>query len=122
MLNFQLSGMSTTRHPKTWRDFPALLPLKCNRHQIVAQQNHLFITGGENSEENKISDAIYEISITPPHSVQIVCHMPEPRVGHGAELHDNKVTLQHEIKLDKKKQYLSRQNYGDHEWAIRIIG
>ncbi len=83
--------MNTTRHPKTWRDFPALLPLKCNRHKIVAHQNHLFITGGENSEENKISDAIYEISITPPHSVQIACHMPEPRVGHGTVLHDNKV-------------------------------
>ena len=85
--------MNTARSGKTWRDFPAQLPLKCNRHQIVVYQNRLFITGGESSEENKISDVIYEISITPPHSVQIVCRMPEPLVGHGAVLHDDKVLL-----------------------------
>ena len=90
--------MNTARSAKSWRDFPALLPLKCNRHKIVSHQKRLFVTGGENSEENKISDAIYEISITSPQSPKIVCHMPEPRVGHGAILHDNKV--QRWINLD----------------------
>ena len=83
--------MNTTRNPKTWRDFPAVLPLKCNRHQIVAHQNRLYITGGENSENNEISDAIYEMSITSSNSAQVAKHMPEPRVGHGAVLHDDKV-------------------------------
>jgi N-acetylneuraminic acid mutarotase len=56
-------------------------------------QDKLYITGGDNWNEKKISDAIYELSLAPPHTVKLLARMPQPRRDHRAEIVNGKLFI-----------------------------
>ena len=67
------------------------MPIKCNGHKMVCQENNVIQTGGRDGDN--VSDEIYEISLNPPHSTKLLTQMPEPRCNHGCEIIDNQVVV-----------------------------
>ena len=68
------------------------MPIKCNGHKMVCHENSVIHTGGY-CEGDHVSDAIYEISLNPPHNTKLLAKMPEPRSFHGCEIFDNQVVV-----------------------------
>ena len=79
-------------NPPTWHEFAVNLPVKVAGHKCVVYCNRLLIIGGETDEDN-VLDTIYELLLVPPYSSKLLCHMKKKRVGHGAELFDDKVLI-----------------------------
>ena len=76
----------------TWHEFAVNLPVKVCGHKCVVYGNRLLIIGGVTEEGNAL-DTIYELLLVPPYSSKLLCHMKKTRVGHGAELFDDKVLI-----------------------------
>lgn len=76
-----------------WFDIAAKLPFKCNRHGTVFYENRVIMVGGDNEDDGKVSDGIYEISITSPYASKLVCRMPQPIAGHGTVLCKDKILV-----------------------------
>ena len=74
-----------------WKNFTAKLPRRTYGHTSVVYENNLFIFGGKSGGE-MVND-IYKVSLVPPYSSQLVCHMPEPRTWHGAQCFGDKVVI-----------------------------
>ena len=74
-----------------WKKFTAKLPQRTYGHTTVVYENNLFIFGGKSGGE-MVND-IYKVSLVPPYSSQLVCHMPEPRTWHGAQCFGDKVVI-----------------------------
>ena len=68
------------------------MPIKSDGHKIVCHENNVIQTGGR-SEDDNVSDGIYEISLNPPHNTKLLTQMPEPRCYHGCEIIDNQVVV-----------------------------
>ena len=68
------------------------MPIKCKGHKMVCHENSVIHTGGRFDDGN-VSDAIYEISLQPPHNTKLLAKMPEPRCFHGCEIIDNQVVV-----------------------------
>ena len=68
------------------------MPIKCNGHKMVCHENSVIHTGGRFDDGN-VSDAIYEISLQPPHNTKLLAKMPEPRCFHGCEIIDNQIVV-----------------------------
>ena len=79
--------------PLKWTESPAKLPFKCDSHKTVVYQNSLIHIGGYNATENKFSDAISEVLLTPPYSKKLLCRMPQSRVCHGVEIFNDKILI-----------------------------
>ena len=79
-------------NPPTWHEFAVNLPVKVYGHKCVVYGNRLLIIGGE-TEEGNVLDTMYELLLVPPYSSKLLCHMKKKRVGHGAELFDDKVLI-----------------------------
>ncbi|XP_046841974.1 kelch-like protein 10 [Xenia sp. Carnegie-2017] len=79
--------------PLTWRRFPTEFPCVCWGHQTVVYKQQIFFIGGWIG--GKGSDLISEMKITGTTSLVLkeLCHMPEPRHGHGAVVVDDKVLI-----------------------------
>ena len=75
-----------------WSDCPVKLPAKLAGHNSVVYNDHLYVTGGINSE-NQGSDRIDEVLLVPPYTVKNLSRMPEPRVGHGMEIFDHSLLV-----------------------------
>ena len=56
-------------------------------------KDRLMVTGGYDYERCVISDAIYEILLTPSYTTRLLVSMPQPRRFHGAELLDDKILI-----------------------------
>ena len=69
-----------------WKFSGCKLPMKLLGHVAVVDQDKLLVIGGCN--EDKVSDAIHEVSLTPPYNSKLLCKMPKPRRLHRAELID----------------------------------
>ena len=78
-------------NPPTWHEFAVNLPVKVAGHKCVVYGNRLLIIGGITKEG--WLDTIYELLLVPPYSSKLLCHMKKKRVGHGAELFDDKVLI-----------------------------
>jgi N-acetylneuraminic acid mutarotase len=69
------------------------MPAKLSGHDVTVYQDKLYITGGYNWNENKPSDAIYELSLAPPYTVKLLARMPQPRRNHRAEIVNGKLFI-----------------------------
>ncbi|XP_046864567.1 spermatocyte protein spe-26-like isoform X2 [Xenia sp. Carnegie-2017] len=89
-----METLNIKQFPLTWRKFPTKLPYDCEGHQTVVYKQQIFLIGGYIGGKGK-SDLISEIKITgtTSHAVKELCHMPEPRYGHGAVVVDDKVLI-----------------------------
>jgi N-acetylneuraminic acid mutarotase len=69
------------------------MPAKLSGHDVTVYQDKLYIIGGDNWNENKPSDAIYELSLAPPYTVKLLARMPQPRRNHRAEIVNGKLFI-----------------------------
>ena len=74
-----------------WKKFTAKLPQWTFGHTTVVYENNLFIFGGVSG--GKVVNDIYKVSLVPPYSSQLVCHLSEPRTWHGAQCFGDKVVI-----------------------------
>ncbi|CAB4041611.1 E3 ubiquitin- ligase NRDP1 [Paramuricea clavata] len=75
-----------------WIKSPVKMPLKCHGHTMVCHENSAILTGGISNDDN-VSDGIYEISLNPPHDTTLLTQMAEPRTRHSCEMIDNQVIV-----------------------------
>ena len=85
--------LKMNQHPLRWTMFDGKLPVKLYGHDVTVYQDKLYITGGYNWNEKKISDAIYELSLAPPYTVKLLARMPQPRKNHRAEIVNEKLFI-----------------------------
>ena len=67
------------------------LPIKLGSHVAVVHQDKLLVIGGRS--EDKVSDAIHEVSLTPPYNFKLMCKMPELRRSQRAELINGRIYI-----------------------------
>jgi hypothetical protein len=75
-----------------WTESHIKMPLKCRGHKVICHENSAILTGGLSDDDN-VSDGIYEISLNPPHNSKLLTQMPEPRCFHGCEIVNNQVMV-----------------------------
>ncbi len=75
-----------------WIVAPVKMPIKCHSHTIVCHENSVILTGGR-TDDDSVSDGIYEIKLNPPHTTKLLTHIPEPRCSHGCHIIDNQVVV-----------------------------
>jgi hypothetical protein len=85
--------LKMNQHPLRWTMFDGKLPAKLSVHDVTVYQDKLYIIGGLNWSEKKISDAIYELSLAPPYTVKLLARMPQPRRNHRAEIVNGKLFI-----------------------------
>ena len=87
--------LKMNQHPLRWTMFDGKLPVKLTSHDVTVYQDKLYIIGGDNWTEKKISDAIYELSLAPPYTVKLLVRMPQPiaRRNHRAEIVNGKLFI-----------------------------
>ena len=73
-------------HPLRWTMFDGKLPVKLSSHVVIVYQAKLYVVGGYNFSEKKVSDRIYELTLTPPCTSKFLASMPQPRRNHSAVL------------------------------------
>ena len=78
--------LKMNQHPLQWTMFDGKLPVKLSSHVVIVYQDKLYVVGGENWNERKVSDRIYELTLTPPYTSKILATMPQPRCYHSAEV------------------------------------
>ena len=79
--------------PLQWKISDARLPVPLCAHQTVVYEGKLIIIGGYNDHEAKVSNKIYDIPLTVPHTPRDLCSLPQARAWHGAELVNDKVYI-----------------------------
>ncbi|XP_046842308.1 influenza virus NS1A-binding protein-like [Xenia sp. Carnegie-2017] len=86
ILNFSQSTL-------TWKKFPGELPYECCGHKTVVCKQQILLIGGVHNKTR--SDIISELKITgtTSHVLKELCHMPEARSNHAAEVIDDKVVI-----------------------------
>ena len=85
--------LKMNQHPLRWTMFDGKLPAMLSVHDVTVYQDKLYIIGGYNWNEKKISDAIYELSLAPPYTVKLLARMPQPRRDHRAEIVNGKLFI-----------------------------
>ena len=78
-------------HPLRWTVFEGKLPSGLSSHSMIVYQDKLLVIGGMCSIDNRISNAIHEISLIPPHTTKRLFKMPQARRNHRAELVNNEL-------------------------------
>ena len=85
--------LKMNQHPLRWTMFDGKLPVKLSAHDVTVHRNKLYIIGGQNWNEKRPSDAIYELSLAPPYTVKLLARMPQPRRNHRAEIVNGKLFI-----------------------------
>ena len=67
------------------------LPVPSCGHTCVVYQTRLIVIGG--CDGRRVSDAIYEIQLTPPYTSKFPIRMPKPVWYHGAEIVNDKIFI-----------------------------
>ncbi len=83
--------LKMNQDPLQWIMFGGKLPVKLCGQITIVHQGKLLVIGGEN--EGKVSDAVHEVSLTPPYTSKLLCRMPKPRIYHRAELINGKLYI-----------------------------
>ena len=89
-------NLDNRQESEKWSDFPARLSSKCDRQKCLVYQDRLFVIGGICRIDNtpgKVSNNIYEIKLSPPHTIKQLASMPQPRCFHGVERFDSDVFI-----------------------------
>ena len=76
--------LKINQHPLRWTMFDGKLPIKLSDHVVIIYQDKLYIVGGYNWSERKVSDRIYELTLTPPYTSKLLASMPQSRCDHSA--------------------------------------
>ena len=85
--------LKMNQHPLRWTVIDGKLPSKLSGHDVTVYDDKLYIIGGDNWNEKKTSDAIYELSLAPPYTVKLLARMPQPRRNHRAEIVNGKLFI-----------------------------
>ncbi len=83
--------LQVNQDPLQWIMFAGKLPMKLFGHVTLVHQGKLLVIGGQN--EGKSSDAIHEVSLTPPYTSKVLGRMPKPIRNHRAELINDKLYI-----------------------------
>ena len=75
-----------------WSECPFKLLTNVTYHSSVVCGDHLYVTGGIESE-NQVSDRIDEVLLVHPYTVKTLSTIPEPRQGHGMEIFDDNLAI-----------------------------
>ncbi len=75
-----------------WIVAPVKMPIKCDGRTVVCHENSVILTGGC-TDDDSVSDGIYEIKLNPPYTTKLLTRMPEPRCCHGCHIIDNQVVV-----------------------------
>ena len=89
-------NLNYRQESEKWFDFPARLPNKFGRQKCLVYQDRLFVIGGLCRIDDtlaKFSNNIYEIKLSPPHTIKQLPCMPQPRCFHGVERFDSDVFI-----------------------------
>ena len=76
--------LKMNQHALRWTMFDGKLPVNLYAHVIIVYQDKLYVIGGNNWSERKVSDRIYELTLTPPYTYKLLASMPQPRRNHSA--------------------------------------
>ena len=95
--------LKMNQHPLRWTMFDGKLPVMLCGHDVTVYQDKLYIIGGQNWNEVKTSDAIYELSLAPPYTVKLLARMPQPRSNHRAEIVNGKLFILGETTTGQSK-------------------
>ena len=76
--------LKMNQHPLRWTMSDGKLPVKLSYHVVVVCQDKLYIVGGYNWSEGKVSDRIYELTLTSPYTSKLLASMAQPRCDHSA--------------------------------------
>ncbi|XP_028414499.1 E3 ubiquitin-protein ligase PDZRN3-B-like [Dendronephthya gigantea] len=85
--------LKRNQHPLRWTMFDGKLPVKLSGHDVIVYQEKLYTIGGYDWNEGKITNAIYEIALTPPYTGKLLTRMLEPRINQRAELVNGKLFI-----------------------------
>jgi hypothetical protein len=99
-----------------WKISPVKLPELCRGHAAVMYKDSLILSGGQLGSE--ISDKIYEISMVPPYSTNILTTMPEQRYDHTMELFEDKLFIIGGYDGDNTYDTVMMYNLVTKEWKM----
>ena len=79
-----IETLKMNQHLLRWTIFDGKLPVKLSAHVVIVYQDKLYVVGGYNFSEGKVSVHIYELTITPPYTSKLLVSMPQPTCDHSA--------------------------------------
>ena len=92
-----LQRLNVANPAATWKDFAVNLPVKCEGHKVVNDNDLLFMSGGWVQATvwgvATRSDAVYQVQLVPPYSSKMLARFPQPRFYHGMEMFDQKLFI-----------------------------
>ena len=89
-------NLDNRQESEKWSDFPARLPSKFEKQKCLVYQDRLFVIGGLcriDDSPTKFSNGMYQIKLSPPHTIKQLASMPQPRCFHGVERFDSDVFI-----------------------------
>ena len=89
----KMERVNPSEQPNQWLDFPAKLPFKCHGHTSNVYKDRLIVIGGYNADEGGVSDGIYEVRLTAPHTSRLLFRMATPRTNHCAVMLDGQIWI-----------------------------
>ena len=89
--NIEILNMN--QQPLQWEMLQRKLPLKLYAHTVTVYEDNMYVVGGYNRNENKTSDEIHELSLTPPYTVKPLARMAQARRNHIAEIVNGKLFI-----------------------------
>ena len=87
-----IASLNVDKENMEWTVAPVKMPIKCHSHTMVCHENSAILTGGR-TDDDSVSDGIYEIKLNPPYTTKLLTQMPEPRCSHGCHIIDNQVVV-----------------------------
>jgi hypothetical protein len=100
-----------------WKISPVKLPQLCRGHAALMYKDSLILSGGD-LDSGYISDKIYEISMVPPYSTNILTTMPEQRYDHTMELFEDKLFIIGGYDGAKEHDTVMMYNLVTKEWKM----
>lgn len=85
-----MESMSLKEEGRGWKILPTKLPQEIWRHVSLVYEDNLLVIGGQN---RNVLDGIYEVDPAAQRFSKLICHMPQGRIYHGAQLYDSKVII-----------------------------
>ena len=76
--------LKMNQYPLRWTIFDGKLPVMLSGHAVIVYHDKLYVVSGYNLSERKVSDRIYELTLTPPYTSKLLASMPQPRRNHSA--------------------------------------
>ncbi len=82
-----IETLKMNQYPLRWAMFGGKLPAKLSAHAVTVYQDSLYIVGGRNWNEDKISDAMYKMALASSYNTpKLLPRMPQARHHHRAEI------------------------------------